>query len=236
MMEAVSLCCLLWCDCDLKSQESPSSPHYPGASREARWEHTAGPYLWANGGKRCFWRTWPSPSWKTPSICFLHSHGHLLDVTPELLINEAPSSPRYLCRGLHTASFKPEGLGYNSLCDRKEYLFIQQLSLQGNTSNTFVVNDHAIWHRQIDMWSSQASEQLILNVLQITGPQAEEGMTLPYTKKWICAPDCKRNVPMGLGGGCITYNVCWTNNTTAQDRRATRRKGVTQRMTTFSPV
>ena len=54
------------------------------------------------------------------------------------------------------------------------------------------MNDHTVWHSHIDMWSSQNSEQLILNTLQITEPRLKMECCF-HTRKWMCMPDCKRN-------------------------------------------
>lgn len=94
---------------------------------------------------------------------------------------------------------------------KRSIFSFEQLLLQGNISNTSVVNDHTIWYRQIDMWSSQNSEQLILNVLQITGAQAKDGMLLPYTEKRVCTPDvwetCTNGSGLGLHPSQHTFNM-----------------------------
>lgn len=80
------------------------SPHYPRASwgRGRGGDETTLPWLdlWPTVTNQCFWRTCSSPSQEKPRIRFLHSHGHLLDVAPVLLINEDPSFPCYLHGGL----------------------------------------------------------------------------------------------------------------------------------------
>ena len=168
----------------LKSQESPSSPHYPRAScgGGGRWDNTAWPHLWPMMTKRCFWRTCPSPSQKKPSICFLHSLGHLLGVTPELLINEDPSFPCYLHRGLHTAPFKPEGLGYNSFYDKKEYLFILALA----AARKYFKHICSEWPHCMaqSSWYVKFPEQWAINTEHTANrrAQAEDGVLLPHQK------------------------------------------------------
>lgn len=123
MMEAVSLCCLLWCACDLKSQESLSSPHCPGALGEAGWEHTTWPHVVSQEWQSGFLKDLTvSPGRQQASVSY-----NPIETWWMLYLNflnmKIPLS-LVIYSVIPQASFKPEVLGCNSFYDKKEYLFI----------------------------------------------------------------------------------------------------------------
>lgn len=81
--------------------------------------------LWADCGNTVFLKDLTvSILEDAKHLCFLQSESFLFAGCFTSTINEDLSFLCYLCRWLHTPPFEPEGLGYNSRYDKKEYLFI----------------------------------------------------------------------------------------------------------------